>query len=721
MYLKLSTENCKHHVVDKCGLSEEAIRDYKMHFHSLVVLPNGNSCVSTEKNERIVESLQTILTSLLGKAAMENVIISGSAAQGLKCERRTKRGDADIVLISEFPVITKEEQIEVLRPGPELGYFKIKALPKWQQFPTVVCDRESYISAESLRKLKSVWWRHELKVPVMVVSSQNDIMHFYKKMEIGSGEGVASTITWGRSFLNEEDDYTMRAFEILWQSYQENILPLADVQLAQEIMVIAEATNALIKTIVHYSASKYEKATKRANEMCDILKNEGYLNRSVAYWKKKNLTPECQVIRSEHIPCLQQICWYFATSLMSCDLEELKSEAWQKDANEGIDGSYDFVPAIQCDGFSIISTSWPARVAVKEWPKPSVVQNVLHAGFQLVPRASKSGHSDPRVSFRLSFNEAETILATSLNQVQRECFRCLKMYYYEFLETNPKLVETYHLKTILFWTLENTPEGLWREDNMAFCCITLLSNLAEALKSGYLLHYFIPGNNLFQHHDKEALEKAAQVVDSVIHDPIGKTGNVMKRILRYQSDQYTERGDKNLEANEQSLDGISELSTLTLKKSKEKFFREVEILQNYENHKDVLANISNKEYLNFKEMRNIIANKDLRQVLQFCFDILFYHRIRGGNIFWAGQDMIPIFLSLPIADSILVNIMGNFLQDQDRKSVLNIQNFIRMAAFFDNSAVLEVAEAFKDAMQNTAKTDTRASQFINVVTDHDLD
>ena len=138
--------------------------------------------------------------------------------------------------------------------------------------------------------------------------------------------------------------------------------------------------------------------------------------------------------------------------------------------------------------------------------------------------------------FDYSCNEAETISAKSLNQVHRECFQCLKMYYYEVLETDPKLLETYHLKTVLFWTLKNASKSFRCEGNMEYCCITLLSNLSVI--GICLFHYFMAKNNIFQHLDKTALRRAAQRVDLIIHDPIGTTGNIMKGILRYYSEQY---------------------------------------------------------------------------------------------------------------------------------------------------------------------------------------
>ena len=86
------------------------------------MLPNGKLCVITDEDPRIVECLKTCFTALLGEAAIKNIIVSGSAVQGLKYKRPTERGDADIVVISEFLVKTRENQANAFEPEPEPGF-----------------------------------------------------------------------------------------------------------------------------------------------------------------------------------------------------------------------------------------------------------------------------------------------------------------------------------------------------------------------------------------------------------------------------------------------------------------------------------------------------------------------------------------------------------------------------------------------------------------------
>ena len=127
----MNSQDFKQKVEDNFGLSKGTVNDYKTHFECLIITTNGISCVDPGRDKMIVHCLQSIFRALLGEEAMSSIIISGSAAQGLKCERANRKGDADIVLISGFPTITKEDQINAFEPGSEPGIFKIKASPEW--------------------------------------------------------------------------------------------------------------------------------------------------------------------------------------------------------------------------------------------------------------------------------------------------------------------------------------------------------------------------------------------------------------------------------------------------------------------------------------------------------------------------------------------------------------------------------------------------------------
>ncbi len=43
-------------------------------------------------------------------------------------------------------------------------------------------------------------------------------------------------------------------------------------------------------------------------------------------------------------------------------------------------GSFDFIPAIACEGFPREAKPWLSRVEQKNWPSPKIVEEVMHAG-----------------------------------------------------------------------------------------------------------------------------------------------------------------------------------------------------------------------------------------------------------------------------------------------------------------------------------------------------
>ena len=59
-------------------------------------------------------------------------------------------------------------------------------------------------------------------------------------------------------------------------------------------------------------------------------------------------------------------------------------------------------------------------------------------------------------------------------------------------------VTSYHLKTCLFYTIEQTSESLWKQENLLFCFQKCLVKLLEWTNSGNCPNYFIPEENMFE-------------------------------------------------------------------------------------------------------------------------------------------------------------------------------------------------------------------------------
>lgn len=184
-----------------------------------------------------------------------------------------------------------------------------------------------------------------------------------------------------------------------------------------------------------------------------------------------------------------------------------------------VEAGIDFVPALKAPGWPKVAEEWIRRK--RKWPTPEVVGNVIKDGFHLVVKSSKVG-GNPNCDFRISFSHAEYLLSKEMNDTQRECYRCLKKYHRAYLSKYPKGLVTFHLKNILFQTIEETGSEVWTESNQAMCLMKLLRNLLKALAEKNLPHFFVKSYNMFcadYIEDPEVLETLASKVGQIMQNP----------------------------------------------------------------------------------------------------------------------------------------------------------------------------------------------------------
>ena len=182
-------------------------------------------------------------------------------------------------------------------------------------------------------------------------------------------------------------------------------------------------------------------------------------------------------------------------------------------------GGGDFVPALQGRGWPQIAQEWCTRP--RHWPSCEVVEKIAKESFHVVVKTPWTG-GNPDLDFRLSFSHAEYLLSQEMNELQKECYRCLKLLHRAYFCTEEKVITTYHLKTLLLWTSEETGLEFWSEENRSVCVLTLVDKLLEALERKSLPHYFISCQNLFDHAAKkypELLDSLAEKVKEIRRNP----------------------------------------------------------------------------------------------------------------------------------------------------------------------------------------------------------
>ena len=187
---------------------------------------------------------------------------------------------------------------------------------------------------------------------------------------------------------------------------------------------------------------------------------------------------------------------------------------------ERVESGIDFIPALRSREWPKVAREWIKRE--RKWPSPDIVENIIHEGYHLVVKSPKK-NGDPHCDFRISFSHAEYLLSQEMNDIQRDCYRCLKKYHRAYLCTQPKSLVSFHLKTLFLQTIEETDAEMWTESNRAKCMIKLLGNLVKVLKTKDLRHFFVKSYNLFSVdyvQNPDVLESLAGKVLEIMEDPM---------------------------------------------------------------------------------------------------------------------------------------------------------------------------------------------------------
>ena len=201
------------------------------------------------------------------------------------------------------------------------------------------------------------------------------------------------------------------------------------------------------------------------------------------------------------------------------------------------EGGFDFVPAFKAPGWPIVAQEWIRRE--RKWPSQKVIDQILQEGFHLVVKAPKNG-GNLECDFRISFANAEFLLSRELNEVQRECYRCLKKFHRAYLSTKPKSLVSFHLKNLFLQTVEETGAEIWTQNNRVECMMKLFRNLLEALRKRDLRHFFVRSYNLFSVdyiEDLNILEPLVEICEKINENPM----QFVRKLTQRQNSEQTKR------------------------------------------------------------------------------------------------------------------------------------------------------------------------------------
>ena len=250
----------------------------------------------------------------------------------------------------------------------------------------------------------------------------------------------------------------------------------------------------------------------------------------------------------------------------------------------------DLVPALRSRGWPKASRDWLERE--RKWPSVEMVTKIIDEGYHLVVKSPKYSEI-PECDFRISFSHAEYLLSQEINDIQRECYRCLKKLHRAYLSSPAGLV-SFHLKNLFLQTIEETGAEMWTEDKRAECMMKLLENLLKALKDKDLRHFFARSYNLFgvdYFENPENLASLAEVVENIMESPaefskalIHQNEDDTKQLKKNEPQQESERAVPGRAAEQGSVNdnqGNKEITTDTVLRSPQQCGN---LLPNYRYH-----------------------------------------------------------------------------------------------------------------------------------------
>lgn len=159
------------------------------------------------------------------------------------------------------------------------------------------------------------------------------------------------------------------------------------------------------------------------------------------------------------------------------------------------------------------ANEWIRRERSFGWPSVQLISKIKSQGCHLMATGSKQLTADSNsdgmkssiwradpLQWRISFSVAEKRLIYAFNNTQFLTYGILKLLNQEVFSQDQIIKDcicSYFLKTLVFWTIEETPSDYWKPERFVFCVDLCFQRLIEWTRNGFCPNYFIRENNMF--------------------------------------------------------------------------------------------------------------------------------------------------------------------------------------------------------------------------------
>ncbi|KAL3857142.1 hypothetical protein ACJMK2_011837 [Sinanodonta woodiana] len=160
----------------------------------------------------------------------------------------------------------------------------------------------------------------------------------------------------------------------------------------------------------------------------------------------------------------------------------------------------DNVLAVKLYAWPDQASHWLTRKRRYYWPSQETIGLIQQTGALLVPVGYKLSQ-EQHLEWRVSISYGEKLLVWRFNSIQYKCYILLKMINKCFIKpvVGDHVLSSYHLKTCMFYLIENTPAAIWQPDNILLCVDMCLRQLCIWIEGKICPNFFIPEENMFQY------------------------------------------------------------------------------------------------------------------------------------------------------------------------------------------------------------------------------
>ncbi|KAH3870054.1 hypothetical protein DPMN_033233 [Dreissena polymorpha] len=179
------------------------------------------------------------------------------------------------------------------------------------------------------------------------------------------------------------------------------------------------------------------------------------------------------------------------------------------------------------------------------WPSEKTLSKANKYGVFIVPQGPPKPtnictYDDCDYQWRISKNLTERLFMFSLDTEHLKAYVLIKIIRKELFEQQYRdSLSSFHLKTALFYTVENTRPDVWMEDNLINCVKYILATLRRFLTRHICPHFTIENVNLFdgkieRHEFQKLVDKLTymyvisllrSIIEHIHMDNIGQTLN----------------------------------------------------------------------------------------------------------------------------------------------------------------------------------------------------